>query len=351
MLAHHLSGVDIHSRVDEEAAPVLELVHRIRNRNSRLKGYQGTVCPALDITLVWFIVLEPVSHNRLALGCGEKVAAQSHQTPCRNVEFKVGAVSTVFHMDKGSLAAGGNLYCLAHELLRNIYGKVLYRLAPLAVDGFVQNLRLSDLQFEAFAAHSLDEHRKMQHSSSIYYKGIGIRTRFHPERKILLKFLLQTLLKVAGGDELALTAEERRVVDAEKHAHSRLVHCNRRQRFRVLEVCDGVSDFKSVYAHDSTDVSALHAFNLGFAQAGKTHQILDFLLLDDVVSLAKADVHSGLEFSPGDPSYGNTAHVRGIFEGRDEQLWRAFNHLRSRNSLQNRVQKSSDVGGWLSPVE
>ena len=290
-------------------------------------------------------------NHRLALGCGEKVAAQSHQAPCRNVEFKVGAVSPVLHMDESSLSAGGNLYCLAHELLRNIYGKVLYRLAPLAVDGLVQNFGLSHLKFETFATHSLDEHRKMQHSSSIYYKGIGIRTRFHSERKILLEFLLQTLLQMAGSDKLALTAEERRVVDAEKHAHSRLVHCNRRQRFRVLEVGYGISDFESVYAHDSADVPALHAFNLGLAQAGKTHQVLDFLFLDDVVSLAEAYVHSGLEFSPGDPSDGNTSHIRGIFQGGDEQLRSTLNHLRSRNSLQNGVQQSCDVSCRLPPVE
>ena len=73
-------------------------------------------------------------------------------------------------MDKSALASGGNLDGGTYELLRNLDGEFLNRLAPLPAYGLVQHLRLSHLKLEALAAHSLDKHGKMKHSASIYYE-------------------------------------------------------------------------------------------------------------------------------------------------------------------------------------
>ena len=77
--------------------------------------------------------------------------------------------------------------------------------------------------------------------------------------------------------------------------------------------------------------------------------ILDFLL-DDVVALAQGHRHAGLQAAPGHASHGDTAHVRGVFQGGHEHLRSAFHNRRSGNFLEDGVQEGGDVIGGLPPV-
>ncbi len=155
---------------------------------------------------------------------------------------------------------------------------------------------------------------------------------------------------MAGSHELALTAEERGIVDAEEHTHRRLIDGYRRKRLGILVVGYGVSDFKTVNSYDRADVPALHAFDLGLPQARKHHQILDSLLLNYVIPLAEAYVHPCLEFPPGYPSDGDSADIRGVLERGNQHLRSSLPDLRSRDCLKNGVKQRSDVRGRLSPV-
>lgn len=67
VLAHYLAAVDVITRIDEELAPVQKLVHRVGDGGAGLKGDERAVGTVLDLTLVRLVLLESVSHDRLAL--------------------------------------------------------------------------------------------------------------------------------------------------------------------------------------------------------------------------------------------------------------------------------------------
>ena len=163
------------------------------------------------------------------------------------------------------------------------------------------------------------------------------------EGEVLLQLLLQALLEVAGGHELAVLAEERGIVDGEEHAHRGLVDGDGREGLRILEVGHGVADLEAVESHHRADVAAAGAVHVALAEAFEHHQLLDLLLLDHVVALAEADHLAGLEFAAGDASHCDTADVRRILERGNEHLRGAFLHLGRRDLLEDGVQKGSDV--------
>ena len=68
----------------------------------------------------------------------------------------------------------------------------------------------------------------MEHAPAVDNEGIGILARLDPEGKILLEFLVQTILDVSRSHELSVLSEERRVIDGKEHRHGRLVDGNRR---------------------------------------------------------------------------------------------------------------------------
>ena len=132
----------------------------------------------------------------------------------------------------------------------------------------------------------------MQHAPSIHDERVGIWTRFNPQCKVLLKFLFQTLLQVAGSNKLAFTAEEWRIIDTEEHTHSRLVNLDWRKGLRIFKIGYGITYFKAFKSDNCTYVTAIDGIHLGFSQAVKDHQLLDFLLLEYIISLAEGNVHT-----------------------------------------------------------
>ena len=141
------------------------------------------------------------------------------------------------------------------------------------------------------------------------------------------------------------------IVDGEEHAHRGLVHGDRLQRLRLLEVRDRVADLEAVDAHHGTDVAALDLVDVGLAQALKDHQLLDFLLLDYVVALAQADILAGPEGAAGDAAHSDTAHVGAVLQGGNEHLRGALDHRRGRNHVEDRIEQRGDVGRGFLPVE
>ena len=154
----------------------------------------------------------------------------------------------------------------------------------------------------------------MKHSSTIYDERICIRARLDPQGKVLLEFLLKTLLKMARCDELSFLTEERRVVDTEEHAHRWLIHLDRRQRFRILEISNSISDFKSLKTYHCTYIATLHLLHLRFSEAIKDHQFLYSLLLLDIIALAQSDVHTCLQSASCHPSHCDTTHIWRILQ-------------------------------------
>ncbi len=98
----------------------------------------------------------------------------------------------------------------------------------------------------------------------------------HAKGKILVQLLHQTVVDVAGSNKLAFLAEERGVIDGEEHAHRRLVNGNGRQRFRIFEIADCISNFESFDTYQRTDVTGRYFPHLYTAHTFERMQFLDF---------------------------------------------------------------------------
>ena len=190
----------------------------------------------------------------------------------------------------------------------------------------------------------------MKDTSAVHNKGIGVETRFDFKSQILLKLLVQALLYVPGSHELPVFTEERGVIDREEHAHRGLVDGDRRQGLGSVQVGDSVTDLEAVDSNHRANVSATDLLDIGLAKTVEDHQLLDFMLLNNIIPLAKAHLLPGVEDSPRDLTDGDPADIRGIFKGSDLHLDGSLNHLGSRNHLKDSVQQRSDVRGWSSPV-
>ena len=94
----------------------------------------------------------------------------------------------------------------------------------------------------------------------------------------------------------------------------------------------------------------MHFLNLGFAQAVEYHQLLNALFLNDIVSFAQGHRLTGLKAASGHFSHGYTSYVWAVFQRRNEHLWGAFFHFRSRDYLKYGVEKGRDVICRLLPV-
>ncbi len=190
----------------------------------------------------------------------------------------------------------------------------------------------------------------MQYATAIDHETVGIDTGLYAQRQVLFQLFLQAVLQVTRRDELAVLAEEGRIVDHEHHAHGGFIDSDGRQGLRIVEIGNGIANFKTFDAHDGADVTALDLIHVGLAQAFEHHQLLDFALFDDIVPLAQAHRHAGLERTAGDAAHGDTAHVRGILQRGNQHLGRSFLDFRGRDFLQDGVQQSGDILRGLLPV-
>ena len=89
MLAHHLTGIDLLARVDEELAAVLEFVDGIGVGGARLQGYHGAIGAAHDVALIGLVLLIAMGHDGLTLAGGEHIGTQSDDAARGDVEGNV----------------------------------------------------------------------------------------------------------------------------------------------------------------------------------------------------------------------------------------------------------------------
>ena len=102
--------------------------------------------------------------------------------------------------------------------------------------------------------------------------------------------------------------------------------------------------------HHGADVAALDTVDILLAETVEDHELLDLMFLHDIIALAEADRHAGLQGAAGDTANGDPSDIRGILQGGDQHLRRSLHLGRSRNDLEDRIQQGGDVAGRLTPV-
>ena len=122
------------------------------------------------------------------------------------------------------------------------------------------------------------------------------------------------------------------------------------QRFGVLEVADGIADFKSFDTHQRTDVARRHFGHLHAAHALECMQFLDFGLDDAAVAFGQRHVHALAQCTAVHAAHGDTAGIGRIVQRRHQHLRRTLQLLGSRNVFDDAVQERRDVVRRLLPV-
>ena len=116
-------------------------------------------------------------------------------------------------------------------------------------------------------------------------EGIGGGGILHLQSDVLQQLFLQTVTDLTAGDELALTAGQRAVVDREGHLHGGVVDLDEGQRLHVGGAAQGVADGhvrQTGECHNITcgDVVArLTAVGLEVVQLGQTAAHLQILIV------------------------------------------------------------------------
>ena len=191
----------------------------------------------------------------------------------------------------------------------------------------------------------------MEHTTSADHPLVGrVLKLTDPQCEVLLQLLLQTVVDMARSDKLTLATEERRVVDSEEHRHCRFVDSDRRQRLRILEVADGITNLKLLQSDDGTYVTTLHFLHLLASHTVEHMQFLYLGLFNFSVTMSDRDLLSLLKGATMHTSHGDTSCIARIVERCDEHLRRTLNHLRSRYHLNNLVEQICYIVGRLLPV-
>ena len=77
MLTNYLTHVNILTWIDEELTTVLQLIDSISKGVTSIHRYHRTIYTALNLALVWLILLKAVGHDSLALTGRKHIGTQS----------------------------------------------------------------------------------------------------------------------------------------------------------------------------------------------------------------------------------------------------------------------------------
>ena len=191
-----------------------------------------------------------------------------------------------------------------------------------AVDGLGEHARLADGQLIAFAAHVLDEDGEVQFAAARDAEHVGVGGFFDAQRHVALELAHQALADLAAGDELAFLAGERRGVHLEIHDQRRLVHGDRRQRIRLVDVANRIADVHVLDAGHRDDVAGDGGIHRLTREALEREHLLDLGGAVVFAAVPQLDRLAGLDRAAADAADADASDVRVVVERRDLELQR-----------------------------
>ena len=182
-------------------------------------------------------------------------------------------------------------------------------------------------------------------------KPVGVGSRFDAQGEVFLQLAVEALLDMAGGDVFAVLAEERRIVDREKHRHRRFVDGDRGaavpdsrsrrsyRRFRIRRCRSGRRFHRR----------ALHR-PFFLPKPSKTiNSLMRLFCIVTPSRLARVTFCPVFRLSARHFTHGDTADVGGVFERGDKHLGRALHDGGFRNFVEDGVQQRRDRVRRLIP--
>ena len=191
----------------------------------------------------------------------------------------------------------------------------------------------------------------MKHTTSTHNPTIGAAfLLLHAQCKVLLQFACQAVADVTARAELAFLAEERRIVDGEKHRHGWFVDTDGWKCLWLLEVTNRVTYLEIGQTNHGTNISAAHFCRGTVSHTLERVQFLNLGLFLTTITMANRHVHTALERATMHTSHSDTSRVGTIIERCDQHLSRSIQLLWSRNRFQNHIHQVVDVVSRFVPI-
>lgn len=222
-----------------------------------------------------------------------------------------------------------------------------------AVDFFVDDFGAAGFELEAFAAHGLDENRKMKLAAAGDFVAEAVGDDFQGD--VRLKLALEAFGDLAGGRKLAFLAFQRGGVRADIDTQGRRLELNGRESFGSLAVLtnrgDSVADVGLGDAGNSDNVASFGFFGFFFAETFVGEDAVDFRAggfqfasLD--VSMEDFDGFAFFQAAAEDFANGVFAEIIIGSESGDKELGTfigGFVDFRGGNVIDNRVENDMEI--------
>ena len=189
----------------------------------------------------------------------------------------------------------------------------------------------------------------MQFAPARHFEDAILVGFLHPQRYVVLQFLLQAVPDLAPGDVLAFASGQGRVVDTEVHDQGGLVHLEHGQGLGVGRVGHGHADTDVFNAVDQHDVARAGFAHLHTVQALERQHLVDAALDGTPVrAFHHQHVHGRANGSGADAANANAADKGGEVERRNLQLQgRSRVALVGRYMVEHGVKQGRHVGAPL----
>ena len=184
-------------------------------------------------------------------------------------------------LDHLGLALRHLLHDDAGMLLVDVDDDFLDRLEQFAVVALLHDdARPRHGELEAFAAHRLDQHGKLQFAAAGDVEGILLGRFLDLQRDIAFGLAQQPVADDAAGDLVALGAGERRIVDEEGHGDGRRIDRLRRQRLGDRRVAERVGDGALLQPGDRDDVAGMRVVDRLALEPAEGEDLRDAAVLE-----------------------------------------------------------------------
>ena len=336
---------------DEQLAAFLKVEQGKAQRLAVDHRDNGAIVPLADLTLrARTIMVEGVEEQARARGQGQEFGPETDQSPRRDHIVQPHATIAVgHHVLHLGLALAELLHDRALVFFLQVDGEALKWFEPFAAFLLENHTGTANSQFEAFAAHRLDQDRQVQFAAAGHSELVGVVLLFNTQGDIVDQFAIEAVLNIARGDELAFATGERAVIDLESHRQGRFVDGEKRQRLNMFGIADRIGNREIFDAGEGHDVAGLCAFALDPLQTVKAEDLQDLAL--DLPAIGLGHGHNLVALDPAtsnttDPD--NTGKGR-IVQCRHLELQRTVRvDIRARRMRRDHLEQGRHVGADLA---
>ena len=286
-----------------------------------------------------------MEQHRFAVAYIQDFGLQAHGAARRNSKRKMRHGFVGHHVLHDAACRTHDLNRLARVVIGNVNGSFLDGLKLITGLIFlINNLRTTNLEFEAFTAHGFHENRKMKNATTGNANARLVFSFLNAHGDVALLFAHQTLLQLTSADDIALSTNQGTCGSLKHNSHGGFFNGQRLHLDRILGVGDNIADVGLLHADNSHNIACAGLRNLGFAKILKGIHLADLRVVAVAVGL---DYQNLLFFVNGtalQAANANTSLVAAVVNRANLKGDRAvYVYIRAGDFLQNGIQQGNHV--------